>query len=79
MGENTTVHFGENSQEKIAFDLLKVIAACENKAFFTRDLASGWTTADRNYILNTYAEILSTIKNPHSRVSDSDKSSERWK
>ena len=64
MTETTTVQIAENSQEKIALDLLRIISAFEDKSLN----GSGRTfNPDRKYILDTYAEILLTIRNPGGR------------
>ncbi len=52
------VHIGENSPEEIAYKLLVTIAANEKKSLH------GAATADRKWLLDTYAECLSTVRNP---------------
>ncbi len=49
------------SPEEVAFKLLYLVAWGENI-----DL-EGWAKADRDWILNTYAECLRTVQNPESR------------
>ncbi len=49
------------SKEEVAFKLLYLVAWGENL-----DLEA-WGKADRDWILNTYAECLRTVQNPDSR------------
>ncbi len=56
---SSVVHIGENSPEQIAYKPLVTIAANEKKS-----LHEVTTTADRKWILDTYAECLSTVRNP---------------
>jgi hypothetical protein len=56
------VHIGENSPEHVAYRLLVDIARIERKAFSHGDLSSGWSTADRKWVLDTYAECLKAAK-----------------
>jgi hypothetical protein len=49
------------SREEVAFKLLYLIAWGENL-----DLEA-WGKADRDWILNTYAECLRTVQNPELR------------
>jgi hypothetical protein len=58
MADAPAVHIGENSPEQIAYKLLLDIQRIEQKAFHKGDLSAGWSTADRAWILNTYAECL---------------------
>lgn len=62
MADNTVVHIGENSPEHVAYRLLLDIQRIERKAFYTGDLSSGWTTADRKWVLDTYSECLQAAK-----------------
>lgn len=48
------VHLGENSPEKIALELLKIVADVEGRALN----ATGDNPADRAYVLRTYSECL---------------------
>jgi hypothetical protein len=61
MPDQPSVHLGENSPEYVAFRLLERIAMVENRGFN----AGG---ADRNWILDTYAECLLVVQNPSERV-----------
>jgi hypothetical protein len=49
------------SREEVAFKLLYLVAWGENI-----DL-DAWGKADRDWILNTYAECLRVVEDPHSR------------
>lgn len=51
MTDNTVVHLGENSPEKVALDLMHMVFARE-----------GYERADRKNILDTYAECLITVR-----------------
>lgn len=61
MVDQPSVHVGENSPEYVAFRLLERIAMVENRGFN----AGG---ADRNWILDTYAECLLVVQSPSERV-----------
>ena len=53
-----------DSPESIAFRLLQRIAVVEGKSFnrSTNSASSKRVVADRNWILNTYAECLACVK-----------------
>ena len=61
MADDTTVHIGENSPEQIAFKLLQLVGLAEKKSLNTPG-----TSADRDWILKTYAQCLRTVQAPHS-------------
>jgi len=63
MADNTVVHIGENSPEQVALKLLEKVAAVEGKAFHRNPTEA--TTADREWILSTYAQCLDTIRRAH--------------
>ncbi len=52
--------------EAVALELLKIIAAVEKKSLMSAGAGllagEGFTTADRGWILQTYAECLSVVK-----------------
>ena len=56
MADNNVVHIGENSPEQVAYKLLVDIARAEG------NYAQMRFTADRQYILDTYAEALHAVK-----------------
>ena len=57
------VHIGENSPEQVAFELLQKVALLERKSINkSNPEASGWTGADREWLLDTYAECLHATK-----------------
>lgn len=60
MSDPVAVHFGENSQEQVAFKLMQNIAAVEQKEFHR----AGHNPADRKWILETYRECLRSVRNP---------------
>jgi hypothetical protein len=54
----------DNSPEYIAYLLFQILADVES-----RELHRGYpNTADRNWVLDTYAECLDTVKSPKGRV-----------
>lgn len=60
---------GENTPEQIAYELMTCIAHNERK---TLRIAHGDpATADRKWILDTYAECIQTVREPHRRFSKS--------
>lgn len=58
---DSVVHIGENSPEYVAYKLLHEIAGIEKKSF-RHESASGWTIADRAWVLDTYRECLMATK-----------------
>ncbi|MGO8154434.1 hypothetical protein HB771_17390 [Rhizobium leguminosarum bv. viciae] len=65
MTDKSIVHIGENSPEEVAHKLFLHIAAVEKKSISATDesgIKSGWTKADKTYILKTYGECISTVK-----------------
>lgn len=66
MSDASVTHIGENSREQIAFKLFEIIARVEKKSITgseQSELKSGWTKADKNYVLSTYAECIDTVVN----------------
>ena len=59
MADAPAAHIGENSPEQIAFKLLERIRVQESEAF------------ERKKYLDTYAECLSTVRNPEGRLQQS--------
>ena len=60
MAEQTVVHISENSPERIAYILMETIANVEQKALYSNP-SSDRTSADRQWILDTYAECLRAV------------------
>lgn len=61
MADASVVHIGENSPEKVALDLVQHIARMEGKILYqNRD--SREQTADRKWLLDTYAECIDTVR-----------------
>lgn len=60
---NTIVHLAENSPEQIAYRLMTLIAAVEDRELYSH----GKNPADRTWILDTYSECLQAVKNPNRR------------
>ncbi len=53
------VHIGENSPQQVAYKLMEKVATVERKSINSSSPdASGWSAADRAWILDTYAECL---------------------
>lgn len=67
MAGESVVHIGENSPEHVALELLRVIQAVEGKG-----ISHGYSdSADRKWILDTYAECLLAVRNPSARIKGS--------
>lgn len=62
MTDTAVVHIGENSPEEIAYRLLKTIASNEGKSLVSS--MGGGATADRDWLLRTYAECLLAVRHP---------------
>lgn len=65
MADTPVVHIGENSPEQIAYKLLQTIASNEGKSLHSS--VAGKSTADRKWLLDTYAECLLAVRAPHNR------------
>lgn len=61
MAEQTVVHIGENSPEQVAFKLWQEIVQVE--------VYNANKKPDRKWILDTYAECLTTVHAPTRRLS----------
>jgi hypothetical protein len=71
--ENVTGrHIGENSPEQVAFKLMELIAGIEDKHLH-RAPGEHQSLADKEWILDTYAECLATVINPNARLYDPDR------
>jgi len=66
MADTPVIHIGENSPERIAYLLMRDIAIVERKVFNNHP-ADGAAKADRKWILDTYAECIRAIRDPHMR------------
>lgn len=67
MADSSTVHIGENSPEQVAFKLFEIVARIERKSLSGSDaneIKSGWTKADRDYVLETYSKCLTAVRYP---------------
>ena len=60
MADETVVHIGENSPQHVAYQLFRHIVSVEDKSFATGKAG----TANRKWILDTYAECLRTVLDP---------------
>ena len=60
------IHQGENSPEYVAYKLLETIASQEGKILH-RGTSSAKATAERKWLLDTYAECLLAVRVPQSR------------
>jgi hypothetical protein len=65
MSDAPVVHIGENSPEEVAYKLLKTVAANEGKSLLSS--TSTRATADKKWLLDTYAECLLAVKHPNGR------------
>jgi hypothetical protein len=65
MTEASVVPIGENSPEHVAYKLLETIASNEGKILSSGTMSKA--TADRKWLLDTYAECLLAVKFPHDR------------
>lgn len=64
MADGAVVHIGENSPEEVAYKLLTTIASNEGKTLrYDGDQAS----AERKWLLDTYAECLLAVAKPWER------------
>jgi hypothetical protein len=61
------VHIAENSPEQVAYKLLQTIASNEGKSLGNSPV-SGAASADRKWLLDTYAECLQAVKFPTDRL-----------
>ena len=68
MPDAPEIHLGENSPEHVAYKLFLNIAAVEGKLLHQASERSPQNVANRKWILDTYAECLTAVRNPHSRV-----------
>lgn len=66
MSEQITEHPTDESPENVAYRLLVLIADLESKTLHGNP-AKDRTNADRQWILDTYAECLRAIRSPESR------------
>jgi hypothetical protein len=55
------LHIGDNSPEYVAYRLMLDIAKVEKKALTP---SASCQTADRKWVLDTYAECLRTVRSP---------------
>jgi hypothetical protein len=53
-----TVNINDNSPEEVAFKLMHQVARLEGRAMAT----DGKSPADRQWLLDTYAECLATVR-----------------
>ena len=60
MSDAAVVHIGENSPERVAYQLMLSIAAGENKRYQVH--SGGLVLADKDWILSTYADCLGVVK-----------------
>ena len=61
MSDTPVVHIGENSPEQIAYRLMLDIVRVEDKLLEKSEKNPG-KTADRKWILDTYAECIRTVR-----------------
>jgi hypothetical protein len=61
MADNAGSRGAENTPEKVALDLLYIIAHLERRALHS-GASEGWTSADRQWVLSTYTECIRAIR-----------------
>jgi hypothetical protein len=66
MADAPVVHIGENSPEKVAYDLMIAVATTEGMKFGHTDPTKrntvGGAVATRQWLLDTYVECLAAVK-----------------
>jgi hypothetical protein len=62
MSDTPVVHIGENSPEEVAFKLMEKVARLEKKIFYHSSERTQDSTADRQWLLDTYAECLHAVR-----------------
>lgn len=67
MSDAPVVHIAENSPEHVAYLLLGRIAFSEGKLLTSNPSKPNAPVADRKWLLDTYAECLTTVRDPGSR------------
>lgn len=67
MADAPSIHTSENSPEYVAYRLLLNVAYVEDKKIAPSTLVG---KADRKWLLDTYAECLKAVRDPHSRSSE---------
>ena len=65
MADQAVVHMGENSPEFVAVILLRTVASNEGKSLFGH--GGDGASADRKWLLDTYAECLQAVRRPQDR------------
>ncbi|THD61070.1 hypothetical protein [Phenylobacterium sp.] len=68
MADAKIMNVGENTPEHVAFKLLEIIASNEGKRLTTN--MAGSATAERKWLLDTYAECLIAVAIPLRRLKD---------
>jgi hypothetical protein len=61
---DAALHIGDNSPEYVAYRLMLDIAKVEKKALTP---SASCQTADRKWVLDTYAECLRIVRSPQAR------------
>ena len=56
-----------NTPEQVALSLFQLIANVEQRAMHS-GATGGWRSADRQWILSTYAECLRTVQEPKTKT-----------
>jgi hypothetical protein len=67
MADQAVLHIGENSPEQVAYKLMLDVARIEKRALHG-DASSGYTPADRKWLLQTFMECHYAVRNV--RMSD---------
>ena len=64
--QSPTITFINHSPEKVALDLVQIISLIEKRSLHSGPPA-GWTSADRKWLLDTYAECIQAVREPEER------------
>lgn len=63
MADTAPLTLENNTPEKIALELMQMVAHIEKKALHSGP-AAGWTAADRGWLLQCYAECIQAVRSP---------------
>lgn len=66
MTDQSVIHTGENSPVHVASKLMQNVMSVEKRSL-SGEPSSGWTPADRAYLLDLYAECLRAVQTPLGR------------
>jgi hypothetical protein len=67
MADPAAMSVESNTPEKIALELMQMIAHIEKMALHSGP-SQGWTSADRQWLLSTYAQCIEAVRSPEKVV-----------